>query len=147
MPAKEMAMGNKDLVEQFLKQVRSGIKPDDAQVFMADTVLAHQMNAENQTTVSRTPNEYADHIREFLEMFGKFTFEITELIASENKVYARWIQKGKHEAEVDGYLPTGKDLIEIASCVYRLENDKIVEYWIQIDRFGFESQLKNNQNS
>jgi predicted ester cyclase len=136
---------NKEIVRQFLEQVRSGKFPEKAVLFMADSILAHQMNSENQTTVIRTPRNYSEHIEEFVTLFGNFTFEITELIADEDKVYTRWQQTGNHLAEIDGYKPTGKTLVEIASCVYRLENGKIVEYWIQIDCLGFENQLKTNQ--
>ncbi|MEN9655435.1 MAG: hypothetical protein RL311_343 [Bacteroidota bacterium] len=138
-------MKNKEIVRQFLEQVRSGKFPENAVLFMADSILAHQMNSENQTTVIRTPRNYSEHIEEFVTLFGNFTFEITELIADEDKVYTRWKQIGNHLTEIDGYKPTGKPLIEVASCVYRLENGKIVEYWIQIDRLGFENQLKTNQ--
>lgn len=137
-------MENKEIVRQFLEQVRSGKFPENAALFMADSILAHQMNSENETTVIRTPRNYSEHIEEFVTLFGNFTFEITELIADEDKVYARWKQIGNHLTEIDGYKPTGKPLIEVASCVYRLENGKIVEYWIQIDRLGFENQLKTN---
>jgi reactive intermediate/imine deaminase len=133
--------GNKEIIKQFLENVRSGKYPEQSSLFMADTVQAHQMNSEEQTTVKRTPQNYTDHITEFLKMYGKYTFEITELIAEGDRVYARWIQKGKHLAEIDGYPATGKPLTEIASCVYRLESQKIVEYWIQIDRSGFDKQL------
>ncbi|HEX5169979.1 MAG TPA: ester cyclase [Cyclobacteriaceae bacterium] len=144
MAQPENTQVNKEMVRQFLEIVRAGKDPDKANVFMADTILAHQMNAENQTTVKRTPQNYADHIREFLTMYGKFTFEITELIAEGDKVYARWIQEGKHLSEIDGYAPTGKPLTEIASAVYQLKEGKIVAYWIQIDRLGFEKQLQQN---
>lgn len=135
--------GNKEIVKQFLEIVRAGKDPDKASHFMADTMLAHQMNVENLTTVKRTPQNYSDHVKEFIAMYGNFSFEITELIAEGDKVYARWLQKGKHLAEIDGYAPTGKPLNEIASAVYRLEKNKIVEYWIQIDRLGFEKQLQD----
>jgi len=135
---------NKEIVKQFLEQVRSGKFPEKASLYMADSILAHQMNAENETTVIRTPQNYSEHIEDFVRMFGQFSFEITDLIAEEDKVYARWKQIGNHLAEIDGYQPTGNPLIEIASCVYRLENNKIAEYWIQIDRLGFEKQLQQN---
>ena len=134
-------MKNKEIVKQFLEQVRSGKFPEKAVLFMTDSILAHQMNAENETTVIRTPKNYSEHIEDFLRMFGQFSFEITELIAEDDKVYARWKQIGNHLTEIDGHQPTGKTLIELASCVYRLENNKIAEYWIQIDRLGFEKQL------
>jgi predicted ester cyclase len=85
---------------------------------------------------------YANHIREFLTLYGNYTFEITELLAEGNKVYARWKQTGTHLTTIDGYTATGQPLVEIASAVYRVENGKIAEYWIQIDRFGLEEQLK-----
>ncbi|MEY4012900.1 MAG: hypothetical protein RIT22_2024 [Bacteroidota bacterium] len=137
-------MKNKEIVKQFLEQVRSGKFPEKASLYMADSILAHQMNAENETTVIRTPQNYSEHIEDFVTMFGQFTFEITELIAEDDKVYARWKQIGNHLTEIDGYPPTSDTLIEIASCVYRLENNKIAEYWIQIDRLGFEKQLHQN---
>ncbi|MGO4272187.1 ester cyclase, partial [Paenibacillus sp. TAF58] len=45
---------------------------------------------------------------------------------------------------VDGFPPTGQNIIEIASAVYRIENERIVEYWIQIDREGIRLQLQRN---
>ena len=129
---------NKEIVRQFLETVRSGKEPENTTKFMADTIYAHQMNAEEQTTVKRIPKNYTEHVKEFLKMYGNYSFEITELITDGDRVYARWIQKGKH-------LATGKPLTETASCVYRLENGKIVEYWIQIDRLGFEKQLQQNK--
>jgi reactive intermediate/imine deaminase len=136
---------NKETIKKFLETVRTGKAPDDSKLFMADTVLAHQVNVEEQTTVKRTPENYTYHVKEFLKMYGSFSFEITELLADGDKVYARWIQKGNHLADIDGYAPTGKPINEIASVVYRLENNKIVEYWIQIDRYGFEKQLQENK--
>ena len=136
---------NKEIIKQFLENVRSGKHPENASLFMADTVLAHQMNAEEQAIIKRTPQNYTDHIREFLETYGNYSFEITELIADNDKVYTRWIQKGKHLTGIDGYAATGKPLTEIASCVYRLENRKIVEYWIQLDRLGLDKQLQKNK--
>ncbi len=139
---KNTTISSQETVQNFLLTVRSGRNPDRAKDFMAEKVLAHQMNAENQQTLVRTPQDYADHVKDFLQMYGKFEFEITEIIAQDNKVYARWKQTGKHLNQIGDYPPTGLPLIEVASAVYRLENGKIVEYWIQIDRAGFDKQLQ-----
>ncbi len=119
---------SQQIVKEFLLTVRAGKNPEKAKDFMADKVLAHQMNAENPQTVERTPQNYADHIKEFQAMYGNFQFEITELIAQDNKVYARWKQIGKHLTQIDGYPATGLPLIEVASAVYRLENGRVAEY-------------------
>jgi predicted ester cyclase len=141
----ERPLNNKKVIKDFLEIVRSGKDPDRAKEFMADTVLAHQINSESPTTVKRTPQNYTDHVKDFLKAYGNFSFQITEIIAEQDKIYARWKQVGRHLVDLDGYPASGKELIEFASAVYRVDNGKIVEYWIQIDRLGFDEQLKRNQ--
>lgn len=139
-----MPLSPREVVQQFFQLVRSGQQPDAAHDYMADQVLAHQMTAENETTVHRTPTNYADHVREMLASYGSFQLEVQELLAQEDRVYVRWKQTGTHISDIDGYPPTGKTIIEIASAVYRVENERIVEYWIQIDREGIRVQLIRN---
>jgi len=133
-----------ETVRLFFDQVRTGLNPDAAHQVMAEQVLAHQMTAENEATVQRTPGNYADHVREMIDAYGAFKLEIQEFIAQDERVYVRWKQTGTHIGDVDGFAPTGKTVIEIASAVYRVENGRIVEYWIQIDREGIRAQLQRN---
>jgi len=142
--AKAQTSEASEVVRSFLKEVRTGLHPERAKYFMADTVLAHQVNAEAPTTMKRTPQNYTDHVNSFLQLFGKFDFEVVEFISQGNKAYVRWKQTGKHLLEIDGYKPTGLPLVEYTSAVYRVENHKIVEYWIQMDRLGMDEQLKQN---
>ncbi|MDT0125400.1 ester cyclase [Paenibacillus sp. RRE4] len=135
------------VVRTFFEEVRSGRNPDYANQVMAEQVLAHQVVSEEDITVNRTPADYAAHVREMIEAYGSFTLEIQEMIAQGNKVYVRWKQSGVHTGQVDHYSPTGLPVIEIASAVYRVEEGKIVEYWIQIDRLGIEKQLERNLNA
>ncbi|MZQ87288.1 ester cyclase [Paenibacillus sp. 5J-6] len=133
-----------EVVQQFFAKARSGLQPDAAFDYMAEHVLAHQMTGESETTVPRTPANYADHVREMIAAYGDFQLVIQEMIAQNDRVYVRWKQTGTHIGEVDGFAPTGKTIVEIASAVYRIENERIVEYWIQIDREGIRLQLQRN---
>ncbi|RYY88424.1 MAG: hypothetical protein EOO15_09105 [Chitinophagaceae bacterium] len=132
----------RETVRAFLAEVRSGKDPDKASVYMADTVLAHQLHSEKPFTVKRTPAQYAGHVREFKRLFGDYQLEIVELLADGDKVYVRWKQTGKHLAEIDGFAPTGRPLVEFTSVVYRVADGRIVEYWLQMDRLGFDLQLQ-----
>jgi len=132
------------IVRAFLEIVRSGKEPERAKEFMADTIIAHQMNSEKPEAIKRTPQNYAEHIHEFLALYGRYSFEITELIAGNDKVYARWKQTGKHMADIGQHKATSLLLTEIGSAVYRVENGKIAEYWIQLDRQGLDQQLQQN---
>lgn len=136
----------KQVVLEFFEFVRSGRQPDRAAELMATHVLAHQFNSEKPETVERTPQNYADHVREMLDEHGNFTLEVDECIAEEDRVYVRWKQFGKHIIEIDGFAPTGKEVIQFASAVYRVHQGKIVEYWIQIDRAGLTEQFKRQEN-
>ncbi|MFJ2094990.1 ester cyclase [Streptomyces sp. NPDC087901] len=132
----------KETVRQFLLQVRSGLHPDRAAHFMADRVRAHQIVSESPAVVERTPPQYTEHIREMLAAYGPFTLTVHELIAEDDRVYARWTQNGRHVGTVDHYPPTGAPVTAMTSAVYRVENGRIVEYWIQIDRQGITAQLR-----
>ncbi|MBT2287326.1 ester cyclase [Paenibacillus polymyxa] len=139
-------MTAEQIVRTFFEEVRSGRNPDYASSVMAEQVLAHQVISEEEVTLTRTPSDYADHVREMIEAYGEFSLEIQELLAQGDKVYVRWRQTGTHVGEVDGYIPTNLPVIEIASAVYRVENERIAEYWIQIDRLGIKKQLERNQS-
>ncbi|MEU9509766.1 ester cyclase [Micromonospora sp. NPDC048170] len=129
------------VVREFLQVVRSGADPGQADRLMAPAVIAHQVQAEDAATITRTPQEYAEHVEEILTSYGPFRLEIDELFGAGDKVYARWTQNGVHVGNVDGLPPTGRPVIQVTSCVYRVADGKIAEYWIQIDRWGLRAQL------
>jgi predicted ester cyclase len=129
------------VVREFLEVVRSGVDPGQADRLMAAAVIAHQVQAEDPATITRTPQEYAEHVEEMLAAYGPFRLEIDELFGSGDKVYARWTQNGLHVGTVDGLAPTGQPVIQVTSCVYRVADGRIAEYWIQIDRWGLRAQL------
>lgn len=139
-------MTPEQIVRKFFEEVRSGNNPDYSNQLMAEKVLAHQIVSEEEQTVCRTPEDYAEHVREMIEVYGNFSLEIQELLVQGSKVYVRWKQVGMHLGEIDGYQPTGLPIIQIASAVYRVEDGKVAEYWIQIDRSGIQNQLERNKN-
>lgn len=137
----------KEVVAGFLREVRSGRHPEWADRYLAPHVVAHQLVAEAPTDVDRTPADYAAHVRDFRAAYGEFRFELDELLADGDRVYARWRQLGCHVGEVDGYRPTRRPVVEVASAVYRVQDGRIVEYWIQVDRAGTEAQLRANADA
>ena len=136
-----------EVVRGFIRDVRSGERPELAERYMASQVAAHQVTAEADVTIVRTPAEYAEHVRDFRRVFGRFELQVEELLADGDRVYVRWRQTGRHLASINGERPTGKRLSEIGSAVYRVSGDQIVEYWIQTDRKGLELQLVHNSTN
>ncbi|MEI5988772.1 hypothetical protein A5881_000259 [Enterococcus termitis] len=123
---------SKKIIEAFFHDVRSGKKLQAAHDFMHQRVIAHQVQSENEYTVTRSPQDYIDHVEEMLESYGEFELEIQEILAEKNKVFVRWKQTGQ--------TSEGKIIIQLASAIYLIKEGKISEYWIQIDRKGLELQ-------
>jgi predicted ester cyclase len=130
-----------EVVSGFMRDVRSGEHPELAERYMVARVAAHQVTSEGSVTIVRTPSQYAEHVQDFRRMFGHFDLKVEEMMADGDRVYVRWRQTGRHLASIDGEQPTGKQLIDISSAVYRVSDGRIVEYWIQTDRKGLELQL------
>jgi predicted ester cyclase len=128
------------VVARFLAEVRVTGDDDAARRVLADEVLAHQVNSEAPTTVARTPEEYAAHVRDMLAAFGRFRYVVEDLLADGDRVYVRWRQEGHELLTDDGGPGSGRPLTEIGSAVYRVEGGRIAEYWIQLDRLGMLEQ-------
>lgn len=113
------------VVTGFLNEARSGRNPDAASDYLAAKVLAHQLVAESPYTLERSPADYAAHVREFLRDYGAFELRVDELLVDGDKAYARWTQIGRNLAG------SGEPVRQIGSACYRVEEGRIVEYWIQ----------------
>ena len=129
------------VVLAFLATVRVTGDPQAARAVMAPTVVAHQVLAEGEQRVVRTPEEYAAHVQDMRCAFGPFRFTVTELLGEGDHVYVRWRQEGRHVGDLDGRAPTGAPLVEVGSAVYRVADGRIAEYWVQLDRLGLSVQL------
>jgi len=119
---------------EFLTHVRSGRDPDRATDLMAPVVLAHQVQSEDEVTVERTPQNYAEHVREMIETWGDFALEVQELLVDGARAYVRLVQNGRH-------APTGRTVRQTNAVVYHVEDARITQYWMQIDRAGLAAQL------
>lgn len=131
----------RDVVHKFIHEVRSGRDLGQVHLTFAKQVQAHQVASEAPATWQRSPANYAQHIEDFLTLWGRFELVVDEFIVEGDRAYVRWTQTGRHLASFDGEAPTGQPLREIASAVYRVQDGRIVEYWIQTDRHGLAQQL------
>ena len=135
-----------ETVAEFFRVVRSGERPDRAAEYLAPEVLAHQVRSDSPETIRRDPEGYADHVRDMLSTFGPFRLTIDEFISDGDRVYVRWIQDGWHQDMIEGFPPTGRPLRTVGSAVYRVQQGKIIEYWMQQDQAGLLAQLEEAQD-
>ncbi len=75
-------------------------------------------------------------------VFGGLTFTADDVIASGDRVVARYTARGTHEREFQGIAPTGKPVSWKGINIYRIENGKLAETWQLADIAGLMRQLR-----
>ncbi|CAK3714324.1 MULTISPECIES: ester cyclase [Vibrio] len=137
-------MSVEEVVRGFIEEVRSGKQLDLVNKYLAQVVVAHQIVSGVSQAIERTPENYREHVEEFLEAYGNFDLKVEEFLVQGAKVYVRWRQEGRHEGVIYGYEPTGLELSTVGSAVYRVSENQIAEYWIQQENQGLRGQLEEN---
>ncbi len=77
----------------------------------------------------------------FLQAFPDLHIEVDRLVASEDRVAGRLIERATHQGEFMGIPPTGNaiDFTEIG--LLRIENGKIAESWYEMDMMRLMQQI------
>ena len=84
---------------------------------------------------------YKDFMSALLAAFPDSHFLVDDVIAEANKVAVRHRLQGTHQAEFQGIPATGKQ-VEVGGIVlFRIENEMIVEAWLNADLMGMLQQL------
>lgn len=73
--------------------------------------------------------------------FPDLQMTIEDLIAEGDKVVWRFNSNGTHKAPFMGIPATGKTAFVTGIIIFRLENSRIVEGWLNLDTLGLLQQL------
>jgi steroid delta-isomerase-like uncharacterized protein len=77
----------------------------------------------------------------FRSAFPDITVKHETIVAEDDKVACRWTSSGTHQGELFGIPPTGKHVDVTATVMYRVENGRLAEGWINRDDVGMMRQL------
>lgn len=76
-----------------------------------------------------------------ISAFPDWNGTVEDLVAEGNKVAVRFTYRGTHKGEFRGITPTGNSVEFTNDGIFRIENGKLVELWVTMDRFGLMQQL------
>jgi predicted ester cyclase len=97
----------------------------------------------NETQLSRFVSDpkLVDHILFYEMLFPKYELVIEEITCEDDRVIVRERIHGKHTGKAESIEPTFR--IVKTSCVkgYRIEHEKIVDYWVIADQMDLLEQL------
>ncbi len=99
-----------------------------------------------------TSADYADHnlpsgitprqsISAFRAGFPDAHFIIEDVVAEGNKVVVRYTVKADHTGNFYGIPATGKSVTMPGISIYRVQDGKLTEAWVQYDQLGLMQQL------
>ena len=81
------------------------------------------------------------YVGAYLTAFPDLYLSIEDLIAEGDKVVWRFVSNGTHTGPFMGMPATGKKGVITGIVIFRLENSRIVEAWLNIDALGLLQQL------
>ena len=133
----EVEEKNKELARKMMEAWGKGDFVSYKELLAPDFVFYFPSNSSNPMS--------QEELIEFAKMYRKAIADISwsmeELIASEDKVIIRFIEKGTHVGEFMGIPATGNKYETSGIGIIRIENGKIVEMREEFDMLGLYQQL------
>lgn len=127
---------NKDLVRDYLRAFNEQDR-DTLSELLAEGVVEHGSHEKR-----RDFGEIIEYLNALFETFPDYSGSTDEMVAEENLVVVRYTAHGTHEGEYEDIEPTGNTVEWTGMGMYRIEDDKIAEIWLEEDRSGLLEQLK-----
>lgn len=133
---------NKATVARFLAGTHS---PDiDDVAVIDDTVVPHIVchgfpGFPNEEFFDR--ESYKAFFRIFRQSFSDMRFETLKTIATEDFVSAHWEIRATHSGAFEGIQPDGARVVFDGVALYRMEDGRIAETWLTINKPLLVSQL------
>jgi steroid delta-isomerase-like uncharacterized protein len=81
------------------------------------------------------------YVTAFLTALPDLQFTIEDLVAEGDKVVWRFSSHGTHQGPLMGIPATGRTATVTGMVLFRLENSKIAEVWVNIDTLGMLEQM------
>jgi steroid delta-isomerase-like uncharacterized protein len=138
-----MTTANFDALAIILRGYEEGWNRGDMSVL--DEILAPDFRGHDPSagagTTGRT--DVAALLTQIRSAFPDVRREALDHVAAGDKIAVRWRVTGTHRGTFAGLPATGRPIDVSGITIYRLENGKIAEEWVQMDTVGLNRQLTN----
>jgi len=126
----------KRVVQRYYNEVLTARRLEVLGELLAPRFVGHDPTG---ATMDRV--EYHDAVRMLHDGFGTLVVRIDDQIAEKDRVTTRWTATGTHTDWFAGVAATGRVVTLTGIDIHRLEGDRIVELWEQLDLATLLAQL------
>jgi steroid delta-isomerase-like uncharacterized protein len=130
---------NKALVREYLDAFNDRDRDAMADL-LANDVVEHGAHEELHGV-----DEIAAFLDAHFETFPDYSGSAEAIIAEDDLVTVRYTVRGTHTGEYRDIEPTGNKAEWSGLAMYRIEDDRIAEMWIEEDRLGLLETLEEVQ--
>jgi steroid delta-isomerase-like uncharacterized protein len=131
-----MSEENKAIVRRWVDAFNEG-DLDAVDDLLTDSYVRHDPNSPEV----RGPEEEKQLIAMYRSAFPDLRFSVEDMVAEADKVFTRVGISATHEGELLGIPATRRRLSFTAMELYRLEEGKIDEQWVNVDTLGMMQQI------
>ena len=121
-------MNNKEVVRRQLDQVYNHGNYDVLDKHLSPTATLHEMNTAHVGVESI--KQFARNLR---TAFPDLRMEVEHIIEEDDWVALTWKASGTHRGNMFGIAPTGKFATVTGQSMYKLDDQRITEAWVQWD--------------
>ncbi len=97
----------------------------------------HQMPDAAGGTSSKSLNDWKTLVDNFHQGFSDVKMEVLQQVEEDNIVCSRWRMTGKHTGAFENLKATGKSTTWTGVHTDRYEGGKLVESWVDWDKYSF----------
>jgi steroid delta-isomerase-like uncharacterized protein len=134
-----MSEKNKTLIRRYVEAIWHQGRLDQMGEYFAQDLAGHVMGESGPLTLDRETMK--QRIASLRRVFPDLHLVADDEIAVDDKVVVRWTMSGTHQGEYLGMPATGRKAAWTGISIFRLNGDKIVEFWTQADAVGQMRQL------
>jgi steroid delta-isomerase-like uncharacterized protein len=127
---------NKDLVRRYLNAFNDRDR-DTLSELLADDVVEHGIHDELHGV-----DEILEFLQKHFDTFNDYSGSTESMVAEDDIVAVRYTVRGTHTGEYRDVESTGHTAEWTGMAMYRVEDDRIAEVWIEEDRLGLLEQLE-----
>ena len=130
-----MRDANKAIVRRHLEEAITLNRPEVwDEIMREDFTLNHPL-------VERGRDGYKAAVDALRSGFPDLREEILDIVAEDDRVVVRYIERGTHTGDFLGTPPSGRTYEKQGFALYRIEAGQLAEAWFQEDDAGFQQQI------
>lgn len=129
---------NKELVRRYTDEVFNQKRYHVIEETVADDLVSHNSALPEAIT---SAEEFEETVKSIHDAFPDLIARIDDIVAEGAMVVTRTTEGGTHEGAFAGIVATGHSFEVQAINLYRIEDNRIAENWVQFDTTGMLQQL------